>query len=198
MILARMSPADAKRRAVERHADPVWLARQGTPAEWQLERLAALKVEQAELAADLQALGFAVESPWELCEYEDSRDAGPTFLHHLHREYSDEVRSELARALAHKWAAPYWSELTDLYLAASDHAKDQLAVVLSKIVTRRTLPVYLELIQDDQNGSSRILMLRALKRLRDPSGRAVLEKFQSHPVLGEEARRAVAGRSINS
>lgn len=96
-------------------------------------------------------------------------------------------------------ARPYWQVLIDLYRAADEpDAKNALAVTLSDLVTRATLPEYIECIRDEANGPSRVAMVRALKRMRDPRGRAVLDELLEHPVLGQEARRAVAGRSRNS
>ena len=66
---------------------------------------------------------------------------------------------------------------------------------MSTLVTPKTLPEYIDLIRDANNGQSRILLIRALKRLRDPRGRAFLETLVVDPVLGKEARATVEGRS---
>jgi len=196
VILNRLSPDEARRRAVDRYSDPEWLDRQPHPEAFSEDPWLALRAAEVPLAEELQAMGFAIDSAWELNLYGNYDDAIPLLVEHMHHDYPDRVREGIAVALNRRASRPYWPELRDLYVAAREHdAKSGLANVMSTLVTPKTLPEYIDLIRDANNGQSRILLIRALKRLRDPRGRAFLETLVVDPVLGKEARATVEGRS---
>lgn len=196
MILNRLSPDEARRRAVDRYLDPEWLDRQPHPEAFSEGSWLALHASEVPLAEELQAMGFAIDSAWELDLYGNYDDAIPLLVEHMHHDYPDRVREGIAEALNRRASRPYLPELRDFYVAAREHdAKSGLANVMSTLVTPKTLPEYIDLLRDANNGSSRILLIRALKRLRDPRGRAFLETLVDDPVLGEEARATVEGRS---
>jgi hypothetical protein len=194
--LERLSAEEAKRRAVDRYSDPAWIARQPHPDAFKEERFLKLRAAEAPLAAELQELGYAVDSAWEMYLYGEYDDAIPVLVRHLHEPYPDWVRRGIATALNTRASSTYWSQFVSLYEATEgSEAKNGLAIILSTLVTRATLAEYMKLVLDEENGDSRILMIRALKRLRDPRGRELLEKLQAHPSLGVEARATVSGRS---
>jgi hypothetical protein len=161
---------------------------------------AGWRAAEAPLVAELQAAGYDVDSAWNLISTTvPYPDALPILVDHLSRDYPDRVREGIARALAVRAAVPWWPELRDYYMKATGpDAKSALAVAVSVTVTKATLSEYIDLIKDPANGSSRVLLVRALKRLRDPRGLAVLEELRNDPVLSQEVGRTLAGRSPNS
>jgi hypothetical protein len=180
--------------------DPV---RQAAIAKREAERAvlrAGWRAAEAPLVAELQAAGYDVDSVWDLISTTvPYPDALPILVDHLSRDYPDRVREGIARALAVRAAVPWWPELRGYYIKATGpDAKGALAVAVSVTVTKATLSEYIDLIKDPANGSSRVLLVRALKRLRDPRGLAVLEELRNDPVLGQEVGRTLAGKSPNS
>jgi hypothetical protein len=180
--------------------DPVRRAAQARRAAELDDLRAALRAAEAPLVAELQAAGYQVESAWDLRKYKDPyKSALPILVDHLSRDYPDRVLAGIARALSVRAAAPWWPQLKGSYSkAAESEAKHALAAAIAVIVTKATLPEFIGLIKDPSNGPSRVLLVRALKRLRDPRGLALLDELRDDPVLGQEAGRTLAGKSPNS
>jgi hypothetical protein len=77
---------------------------------------------------------------------------------------------------------------------AGTDTKDGLAVALAAISDRSTLDDLVALAEDARHGASRVLLLRGLPRSRQAAARAAVERLQSDPDVGAEARRRVAAR----
>ena len=161
---------------------------------------AELEAEMAPLIAELREAGFDVSSVWKLKAMGRPYTAAiPILIRHFRLGYRQQISGGISRSLGAKEAAPYWSEIVDLYVhAIDDDGKSGLADALSVLVTLETLPEYLELLADPRNGESRIMFIRKLKRLKDPRAQAALEGLVDDPVLGIEARRTIRGISPNS
>lgn len=123
-----------------------------------------------------------------------NREAIDILMKHLTLPYSDATRESLARALDTKLSQKYWSTLIDEYrnenVESEDDIrsgyKDGLAWTLSRIVSLDKLDDYIELVRNRKNGSSRILLLSALRRSRDPRARQALEDLADDPDLRKE------------
>jgi len=155
------------------------------------ERTAELRKEEAPVLADLERLGFKVDAVWQLMSrYPRYTEAIPVLLEHLQRPYSDVVRGWIARALALRATKkPGWRILVQEYGKTSisdSQAKDGLAVALSAACDRTVLPELIELARDKSHGGSRILLLSAIKRSKQPGARVAIGELASDPQLAKE------------
>lgn len=160
---------------------------------------AGLKSAHEPLVEALNAVGYPVGAVWELMESgRPYPHAVPILLEHLQRDYPDQVRGYIARALAIPEASNGWPIMVREYAAASDGpGKDGLAVALSALVTEERLDEFLELAHDPRHGESRLLLLFGLQRLsrrKRSRAREAYEELASDPVLGEEVRRVLRRR----
>ncbi|MYN06240.1 hypothetical protein [Pseudoduganella aquatica] len=169
-----------------------------------LLRSARLAVEAAPLIAELKEAGMNVRSVWDLVNTAESyANAVPVLLKHLQMPYSDRTREGIARALAVRdpQVRNAWPLLVEEYRKAKSGlgfkapgddkmyelgAKDGLACTLSAAFSKDRLPEYIELLRDRSNGPSRLLLLSALRRSKDPVVLRLLEDLASDPDLTEE------------
>jgi hypothetical protein len=186
------TPSSMKRRKVrseefqaELNADPAYQARLAKK-QAEVDRVeAAGRVEEAPLAADLRAVGYEVESAWDLVNTSTPYPrALPILLQHLERPYSVATREGIARALAVRDGTFAWPVLLALYKReAEPRVKDALAVALSAASNDVVLPELIELVRDPRHGPSRILLLLGLRRTRDTRGMATIIEMADDPDL---------------
>jgi hypothetical protein len=151
------------------------------------------------LALELQAAGYPVDTAWDLYKHKPYTSALPILVDHLSRDYPDRVREGIARRLAVKEARPWASSIQAYYAAATEpDAKLGLAAAVAATLTRDTIESYIELLKDPGNGKSRILMVRALNRQRDPRAKAAIDELATDPQLSVEISRARRGISPNA
>jgi len=166
------------------------------------ERDAELRLAEEPLVDDLRAVGFDVESAWDLLSGGSGAyvEAIPVLLEHLERGgYPDVIIDGIGRVLAIKATVTHWSRLKAIYLAAASEAQaDAAAIALSGCATSAQLEDLIEFLGLDDRGESRIFFLRPIRRLGRERGRAIIEGLRSHPVLGIEATAISKGRSRNS
>lgn len=151
-----------------------------------------LRRAEAPLIDDLSRAGFSVESAWDLVNTSTPYpDALPILLAHLERPYPDRVREGVARALTVRDAKFGWNSLTALLLRepAGTDAKDGLAVALAAASDDEVIGDVIELARDERHGASRLLLLGALKRSKDPRAHSALEQLEADPELTKEVRR---------
>ncbi|MVA57671.1 hypothetical protein [Agrobacterium vitis] len=163
-----------------------------------------LAIEEAPIIVDLDAHGLHISSIWDLVNTSAEYSfALPVLARHLVLPYSDRTREGLARALAIKASSSIWPLLVEQYkispvgkgIVAPDDdevfnlgAKDGLAVALSVAVTRGTLPELVDLVEDRANGPSRLLLLKGVRKFRNPQTREILECFVDDPELALQVR----------
>jgi hypothetical protein len=150
----------------------------------------------APLVEDLRSVGWDVSSVWDLVNIDEAYpEALPVLVRHLGRPYPAVVRDGIARALAVRRAVFAWDVIRDQYLKENDRgAKDGLATALGAMVDRQHLDELIALVTDRRNGPSRLLMLRGLRRLRDPRAYSTLEKLVDDPDLYKEIAIILRGR----
>ena len=176
------------------NSDPEYVARRREQERILDKRRAEFKAEQVQLIADLGAVGVKVESVWDLVNSSQRYDqAIPVLVKHLHRPYSEKLREGIARALAIPSAKCVWEVLVEEYRKSPDlksrsGVKDGLAVALAATVTENTLKELIELAMDKSNGSSRLLLLRPLRRRRskNQSAQRAIAELASDPDLAKE------------
>lgn len=155
-------------------------------AEWR-------KAEQP-LIEDLHAVGFDVESVWDLFnrkqvwnKKEHIRpyiEALPILLQHLGRDYPPAVREGIARAMAVPQSRFAWNDLVLFYRnEEAGRAKDGLAVAIAATADPGVLDELIALAKDREHGSSRLLLLSVLARSPDPKARTALMELGVDPDL---------------
>ncbi|WP_395708200.1 hypothetical protein [Reyranella sp.] len=159
------------------------------------KRTARLLAEGQPIVADLRAIGRNVTSVWDMLKIPNRHaDAIPVLLKHLRLPYSDRTREGIARALAIPDAKDAWPILVEEYRKAPMGvengfrlgAKSGFAVALSATVTANTIDELIALAKDRSHGSSRLLLLRGLRRSRAPAAKKALEELASDPELSKE------------
>lgn len=171
------------------NADPEFVARR-TREDAEMQRLEDedRRVE-APLVAELRAAGFEVESAWDLVNTPGSYPkAIPILLAHLARPYPAAVREGIARALAvPETKAAGWAVLRRSYRKEQEEQpKDGLAVAIAAAADEDVIGDVIALARDVRNGPSRLLLLGALERSKDPRARAALMSLGTDQELAEE------------
>src|SRR6266702_4401382 len=191
--MKRKMPITARELIAKLQVDPEYVARrEAQEGEW-AERSAGLRVEEEPILADLRCVGWDVESVWNLVNTSVGyREAIPVLVKHLLLAYSDRTREGIARALAVPDAKYAWPTLVAEYrkapagmgiIAPGDTrefklgAKDGLACALSATATKATIEELIGLAKDRSQGQRRLLLLRALKRSKNPSERRALTEL---------------------
>ncbi len=172
------------------NADPRFVAeRAARDAEFQrLE--AALEQAETPLVEELRFAGFAVNSVWDLVNTAAPYvGALPILFAHLQRPYPVPIREGIARALAVPEARSGWELLTRLFREERDRrAKDGLAVAIAEAADDTVVEDVIHLARDTGHGTSRVLLLSALARSRDPRAKVALSELATDPDLNREIR----------
>ncbi len=169
-----------------------------------LERGVRLRLEEKPILEDLHQVGWDVKSVWDLVNTRTKyTEAIPVLLKHLSFSYSDRIREGIARALAvvEPEVRKAWPILVEEYhkapmgwgLIAKDDTKEYrlgtkeaLAITLSVAVTDETLPELIDIAKDRTQGESRVLLLSALRKSKNPLAKQAIEDLASDPDLKKE------------
>jgi len=158
------------------------------------EGIAKLRADEVPLVKALADVGFSVVSVWDLVNSPGPyKEAIPVLLEHLDRPYLDRTREGIARSLAVPDARYAWSRLVELYRkepvvkvdGKRSDTKSGLAVALAAIATDATLEELISLAKDKSHGSSRLLLLRALRRSKQATAKRTIEELASDPELAK-------------
>jgi hypothetical protein len=165
-------------------------------------RRAALKAEydraEAPLVAALKDAGCEVKSVWDLVNGPNNyAHALHVLLEHLERRYPPAIREGIARALAVKETRQLgWPLLMRLFEAETEkRVKDGVAVALCAAADNSVIDEVITLASDARHGTTRVLLLDALDRSRDPRASAALERLQADPDLVKEMKVLMVKRS---
>jgi len=176
------------------------------------ERLVRLQAEQRPIVKELAEVGIEVGSLSDLIMRRvPYPTAIPVLLRHLVRPYSDVTRETIARSLAvpEPEVQKAWPILVEEYrkaqmgrgiVAPGDtkdyplHAKDGLAVALSATVTDATVNELIALAKNPSLGGSRVLLLRGIRKSRNPAAKQAIEELASDPALAKEIASWRKGR----
>ena len=154
----------------------------------------ALHQEMEPVLAKLRALGVPVTLISDICgpplpKAAPFPDALPVILAELQRDgYSPHARAVLASALeTPETRAVGWTTIIDLYKSEPDGlSRTVLANVICIAVNESVIADVISLVRDPRMGSTRILLLDALKRSKSPDARATLEEMVDDPQLRTE------------
>jgi hypothetical protein len=168
------------------------------------DRQSRVLAEQEQLLHELKSADLEIHRVSDLISRSERYpDAIPILLRHLQMPYSDVTKETIARSLAVKEKAVVdaWPMLVKEYLQApiglgikapGDRkeyrlsAKDGLACALSVAVTEHTIDELIRIVKDRSNGESRILLLSALKKSKNPKAKAALVELAFDPQLEKE------------
>jgi hypothetical protein len=166
------------------------------------DRSQRLSIEEKPIVDELQTVGWKVESVWDLVNTpKPYPEALPILLRHLMLPYSDRTKEGIARSLAVQEARAAWPTLVNEFRSAQNGkgpvapgdteefrlgAKDGLACALAATVTDATMPELIEIMKDRSHGSSRVLMVSALRKSKDPRAKEALEVLAFDPDLEKE------------
>ena len=172
------------------NSDPEFLARRTQAEEQRQARTAKLRKAEAPLVNELQHAGYDVDSAWDLVNStEPYLEALPILLDHLSNPYPGPVLEGIARALAVPEARFAWPVLVNRYREEQDpRAKAGMAVAIAATAEDSVLEELINLVTERSNGSSRVLLLSALERSKNPRGIATLVELQNDPDLKKEIR----------
>ncbi len=184
----------------ELNSDPKFVAERDAREAARLARVEALRVEVAPVLDELQAAGCSVSSVSDLMEppYPDASPwpkSIPILLGYLQRDgFSADARELLACALAVPEAKGYWDVLTRLFQQEQAEApKHRLAAAIGATADNKVIGDVIALARDTRHGSSRLLLLKALKRSADPRARAALMDLATDPDLTKEIQVILKG-----
>jgi hypothetical protein len=154
-----------------------------------LKAEAEYRAVQTLLLEELRRVGVDVESVWDLVNTaEPYPDALPVLLSHLQSDYPAPVKDGIARALAVPETRVHgWKLITNAYVEETDErVKQGLACAVAAAADDSVLSKIIQLAHDPRNGPSRVLLLNALRRSKDPRAFAALTALKSDPELAKE------------
>lgn len=189
---SRRGGISAEELMAELEADPQYTAEQERRDTELRQKAAEWRRAEGPLIEELRDAGFEVESAWDLVNTSMPYPAAlPILLRHLERPYPDRVREGIARALAVPDARFGWHVLTRLYEEEQPDtdAKDGLAVAIAAASDDEVIEDVMALARDQRHGASRVLLLVALARSRDPRARGALQELERDPDLDSEVQR---------
>jgi hypothetical protein len=173
------------------HADSGYLSRKKEQDETFQRKQKEYARAELPMVEELRAAGVPVNSAWDLVNTPNLYPQSlPILLSHLQRPYPDAVRDGIARAMAVPGAKFAWPLLVKLYRQEQGNRTRQgLAVALSNIADDELVSELIALARDADLGTSRILLLDALRRSRLPIARRALSDFATDPLLRKEAQK---------
>ena len=206
MTTKRRSSMTAAELTAKLQANPEFVARNQVKEQERIKRSARIRLEEAPILAELCELGWEVQSVWDLVNTSSPYpEAIPILIKHLLLPYSDVVKEGIARSLAvpELKVQEAWPLLVQEYRKAPMglgikapgditeyrlSAKDGLACALVASVTDETLPELIALAKDRTLGESRVLLLSALKKLKDnnPLVQQAISELEHDPALRNE------------
>lgn len=195
MATRRRPPITAAELQAQLLADPEFVARKQERDRVLAERVAQLHAEQTPIVVELRKAGLDIEFLWNLLKISTPyKKAIPILLRHLLLPYSDATQETIARALAVPDAKDAWPTLVAEYRKAPVGyengiklgAKDGLAVALAATVTDAVVEELIALAKDQSHGSSRLLLLRGLKKSKRAAAKRALKELAFDPALAKE------------
>ena len=171
-------------------ADPEWVARNARQEAQRQQVETQLRLAEAPLVGALRAAGLEVQSVWDLVNAAvPYPEALPILVEHLRRPYPEAIRDGIARALAVRDAKFAWPALVDAYRREPPgRTKGGLAAAVAAASDGDVIGDVIALACDRRHGTSRLLLLSALERSKDPRARKTLMALGADPELQKEVQ----------
>lgn len=202
--IKKRSSITAEELDAQLRANPEFMAQKRERERVHAERVKRIHAEAEPLLVELQAAGLKIQSVSDLISRSERYEqAIPILLKHLLMPYSDVIRETIARSLAvpEPEVINAWPLLVEEYRKAPAGwgikapgdtqeyklgAKDGLACALSVATTDSTLPELIALAKDPSHGESRVLLLSALRKSKNPIAKQAIEELSFDPGLEKE------------
>jgi hypothetical protein len=183
----------AEEHAKQLQADPEFMCRKAEQEKALAERKAMLRVAEAPLVEDLARLGLEVESVRFLKNNNpEFRKAIPVLLDHLRKPYPDIIRAGIAQRLAVRATRKIgWRILVEEFRNTGydhEHVKDSLGAALSGAADNSVIGELIDLAKDRSLGTSRIMLLRGIRRSRLPEASQAIAELADDPELAKEIK----------
>jgi hypothetical protein len=173
-------------------SDPEWVARTQDRKKMFAEKALFLSKAEEPVVQDLRKAGVNVKSVWDLVNTSFHYDiAIPILLKHLPEPYLDRVRDSIARALAVPEAKDGWNVIVQEYLKAENDSevKSGLACAINVLGAKDHIDEVIALIRDSRHGTSRMLLVEALRRSKNLRAKETLDDLIDDPEIGVEIQR---------
>jgi hypothetical protein len=172
-------------------ADPDYVSRRAAQDEKLAKLDAFYREAEAPLISELAKIGIKVGSVYDLVNGGNSYDSAiPLLLEHLRRPYPDAIREGIARALGvPATRAVGWQQLVNEYRQTDkeqNRVKDGLAVALSGASNDSVIQDLIDLVRDQRNGTSRVLLLLGIRKSKRPEAKQALNDLADDPELALE------------
>jgi hypothetical protein len=181
-------------RELMRHleSDPAYQARVEALAHEEAE----LRKAEGPLLRDLAAAGIEVASVWYVANIRKPYTRVlPILIDHIQRPYPIAIKEGIARALAVRESRFAWPLLLKLYDSALEpRMRDALAQTLSGASHDGVIEDVIERATNPGNGASRLHLLPALKRSKDPRAFATIKTLVSDSDFTYEVTRYLRAR----
>jgi hypothetical protein len=154
---------------------------------------AEYKRSEVPLMKALHGAGINVDSVWTLVnQSKPYPEALPVLIEELQKSHPPKVINGIARALAVPAARYAWPILVREFKKWPNGAPNELtakgglACALAATVTIEKIDELIELVKDPSNGRARVLLLRGLRRSRQPQAKQAIEAVAFDPDLAVE------------
>ena len=153
-----------------------------------LEHSAQLGAAEEPLVQALNAIGFNITSAWDLVNTRERYDAAlPVLAAHLERDYPPAIQEGIARAMAVPEAMPWREDFIRLIRSRPpmpegkrDGFREGLAIAIGNTTGPHNVWETIALLRDTALGSSRILMLSVLGKVKEPEVKEALLELREH------------------
>ncbi len=164
--------------------DPLYEKRREERAAEMAERQRLLWEDAAPLKQDLKAIGWDVNTAWDLLTSKRPYpEAILILMHHARQPYLDRNKEGIARALAIPGASFLWPFLESEFRAAPNRSgyKMGLGLALSTVVKSKEIDKLIELAKDRSQGQDRLMLLARLRRSKLPQAKQALMDLRDDP-----------------
>lgn len=179
----------------ELNSDPEYLARKKAQDEARDKLRDELARAQEPLVAALGSAGVDVQTVWDLLNQKTLPVAAiPVLLEHVKkRNYPDEIREGMLRALATPRARSHWDELVGFFehntLSLPPERRYVAALALHGAADDSVIEDVIRLVSDNTLGPDRAPLLLTLQRSTNPKAKMLLLNLRDDPGLGKEVKR---------
>lgn len=189
-MMKRTPPLTAEEFAARLKASPEAVAAAKARYEQTQQNAAEYRGHAAPVVQALRGAGINVDS---ISAAQGDSRATSVLLEHLRKPYPQKVVGEISNTLATPQARSAWPILVSEYKARPAPnpseglgPKNGLANALAATVTKDTIDELIALVKDPSHGSSRLLLLRGIRRSRTPQAKQAIEELASDPQLARE------------
>jgi hypothetical protein len=183
----------AEEHAKQLEADTDYVRRRAEQEKVIAERKVYLREAAAPVLADLASVGIVTDDVWLVrTEKKENAKAIPILLDHLQRSYPSIIRAGIAQRLAVRATKKTgWKILVDEYRKTGigdDHVRQSIATALAGASDDTVINELINIAKDRSQGSSRILLLRGIRRSKRPEAKQAIKDLVNDPDLAKEIK----------